>query len=233
MKRSPLFYSTLLLVLTSACVAQQAAPAPAHHPAAATQKAASPDAIWSNLMAGNARYVAGHPKTLAIVPLRQSLTKDQHPKVAVLTCSDSRVPPEMIFDQSLGDLFVVRSAGNIADAIGLGSLEYAVEHLGSTMVLVMGHTGCGAVKAACSGDKMPTPNLQAIVDQINPAVTLAKTQAQGDAVLDAAVRDNVDQSAKDLLAHSDVLHHMVDEGKINLVKAVYHLDTGKVERLGN
>jgi carbonic anhydrase len=183
-------------------------------------------------MAGNSRYVAGHIKARAIVPLRQSLANDQHPKVVVLTCSDSRVPPELIFDQSLGDLFVVRSAGNIADAIGLGSIEYSVEHLGSTMVVVMGHTSCGAVKAACSGDKMPTANLQAIVDQIDPAVKLAKTQAQGDAVLDAAVRDNVAQSAKDLLAHSDVLRHMVDDGKISVVEAVYHLDTGKVERLG-
>jgi carbonic anhydrase len=188
--------------------------------------------IWNSLMAGNARYVAGHAKARAIVSLRQSLAKDQHPKVAVLSCSDSRVPPELIFDQSLGDLFVVRSAGNIADAIGRGSLEYAVEHLGTTMVVVMGHTSCGAVKAACSGEKMPTPNLQAIVDQIDPAVELAKTQAQGDAVLDAAIRDNVAQSTKDLLAHSDVLHRMVDEGKISVVEAVYHLDTGKVERMG-
>lgn len=233
MKRS-FFYLCMLLVLSVMGGAQQAAtPAPAHQHAAASQPAASADTIWNNLMAGNSRYVGGHPKMRAIVPLRQSLAKDQHPKVAVLTCSDSRVPPELIFDQSLGDLFVVRSAGNIADAIGLGSLEYAVEHLGSTVVVVMGHTGCGAVKAACSGDKMPTANLQAIVDQISPAVTMAKTQAQGDAVLEAAVRDNVDQSAKDLLAHSDVLHHMVDEGKISIVKAVYHLDTGKVERMGN
>jgi carbonic anhydrase len=231
MKRT-LFLLCVLFGLTSLGMAQATAPATAHHPAAATQPPATPDAIWNNLMAGNSRYVAGHIKARAIVPLRQSLANDQHPKVVVLTCSDSRVPPELIFDQSLGDLFVVRSAGNIADAIGLGSIEYSVEHLGSTMVVVMGHTSCGAVKAACSGDKMPTANLQAIVDQIDPAVKLAKTQAQGDAVLDAAVRDNVAQSAKDLLAHSDVLRHMVDDGKISVVEAVYHLDTGKVERLG-
>jgi carbonic anhydrase len=232
MKRSLLFSLPVLLVLSQAALTQAAAPAPAHKHAAAVQTPASAEAIWNNLMAGNARYIAGHPKARAIVPLRQSLAKDQHPKVAVLTCSDSRVPPELIFDESLGDLFVVRSAGNIADAIGRGSLEYAAEHLGSTMIVVMGHTGCGAVKAACSGEKMPTPNLQAIVDQIEPAVKSAQSKAQGDALLDASIRDNVELSAKDLLAHSDELRHMVDDGKITIVEAVYHLDSGKVERLG-
>jgi carbonic anhydrase len=165
------------------------------------------------------------------VRLRESLAKDQHPKVAVLACSDSRVGPETVFDKSLGDLFVVRSAGNIADAIGVGSLEYAVQNLGSSVILVMGHTSCGAVKAACSGDKMPTSNLQAIVDKIDPAVSLARNQAKGDALLDAAIRDNVQQSSKDLLDHSDVLRKMVSEGKLTIIQAVYHLDSGKVERL--
>jgi len=233
MKRPLRFLAVVLVAFSFTSLAQQPAPsAPVHAHKPATQTTVSPDAIWNNLMEGNARYVAGHPRAHAIVSLRNSLAKGQHPRVAVLTCSDSRVPPELVFDQSLGDLFVVRTAGNIADAIGRGSLEYAVEHLGSTMVVVMGHTACGAVTAACSGDKMPTPNLQAIVDQIAPAVSEAKTKAQGDALLDAAIRDNVHQSAKDLLAHSDELRHMADEGKITIVEAVYHLDSGKVERLG-
>lgn len=230
MKRT-LDFLMILLVLTSFGVAQQAA-APAHVHTAAAPSTPSAETIWAGLMAGNARYAAGHTKMRSILPLRQSLAKTQHPNVAVLACSDSRVAPETIFDQSLGDLFVVRSAGNIADAIGLGSLEYAVANLGSTVVVVMGHTSCGAVKAACSGDKMPTANLQAIVDQIDPAVTTAKGEAKGDALLDAAIRDNVHQSTKDLLAHSDLLRQRVDEGKISIVEAVYHLDTGKVERLG-
>jgi carbonic anhydrase len=233
MKRTLPHLLCMSLLFTSLCLAQQApTPAPAHPHAAAATSAASPEAIWTSLMAGNARYVAGHPKARSLVALRQSLAKDQHPKVAVLACADSRVAPEIVFDQNLGDLFVVRSAGNIADAIGLGSLEYAVEHLGSTVVVVMGHTGCGAVKAACSGDKMPTANLQAIVDKIAPAVAVAKTQAQGDSLVDTAVRDNVQQSAKDLVDHSEVLQHMVSDGRITLIEAVYHLDTGKVERVG-
>jgi len=225
------FFSVLLLMISQVAFSQAPSAAPAPHQASQA-KTPSGDATWNNLMAGNARYVAGHPKARSIVSLRQSLAKSQNPKVSVLTCSDSRVPPELIFDQSLGDLFVVRSAGNIADAIGRGSLEYAAEHLGSTMIVVMGHTECGAVKAACSGEKMPTPNLQAIVDQIEPAVKSAQGKAQGDAVVDAAIRDNVEQSTKDLLAHSDELRHMVDEGKVTVVKAIYHLDSGKVERLG-
>ena len=213
-------YGSIFVLLTSLSFAQAAAPA----------KSGS-EAIWADLMAGNARYVEGHTKTRSIVPLRQSLAKSQNPKVAVLACSDSRVAPETVFDQSLGDLFVVRSAGNIADAIGVGSMEFAVQNLGSTVIVIVGHTACGAVKAACSGDKMPTANLQAIVDKIDPAVEMAKGQAKGDDLLDAAIRDNVHQSAKDLLAHSEVLRHMVDEGKISVVEAIYHLDTGKVERL--
>jgi carbonic anhydrase len=220
MKRAIPLCGAIFVLLTSLSFAQAAAPA----------KSGS-EAIWSDLMAGNDRYVEGHTKTRSIVPLRQSLAKSQNPKVAVLACSDSRVAPETVFDQSLGDLFVVRSAGNIADAIGVGSMEFAVQHLGSTVIVIIGHTECGAVKAACSGDKMPTANLQAIVDKIDPAVEMAKGQAKGDNLLDAAIRDNVHQSAKDLLAHSEVLRHMVDEGKISVVEALYHLDTGKVERL--
>jgi carbonic anhydrase len=182
-------------------------------------------------MAGNKRYVAGKGEARNLVQLRHSLAKDQHPKVVVLGCSDSRVGPEVVFDQSLGDLFVIRSAGNVADAIGLGSIEYAVDHLGSSVIVVMGHTSCGAVKAACSGEKMPTANLQAIVDQIDPAVIRAKQHAQGDELIDAAVRENVRQSANDILAHSAVLKHELDEGKLTIIEAVYSLETGEVARL--
>ena len=88
--------------------------------------------------------------------------------MVVLACSDSRVAPELVFDKNLGDLFVVRSAGNIAGPIGISSIEYAVEHLGGSVLVVLGHTKCGAVTAACSEEKMPSPNLQEIVDKINP-----------------------------------------------------------------
>jgi carbonic anhydrase len=201
-----------------------------HGDATSAQKPAA-EKIWADLMAGNKRYVTGKLETRNLVQLRQSLAKTQHPNTVVLSCSDSRVPPEALFDQGLGDLFVVRSAGNIADAIGRGSIEYAVDHLGSSVIVVLGHTSCGAVKAACSGEKMPTANLQAIVDQIDPAVIRAKQHAQGDELVDAAVRENVHQSAKDILAHSAVLKHEADEGKLTVIEAVYSLETGEVTRL--
>ena len=126
---------------------------------------------------------------------------------------------------------MVRSAGNVADAIGVGSIEYAVEHLGSSVLVIMGHTKCGAVTAACSKEKMPTPNLQAIVDKIEPAVSRAGESAKGDAFIEAAIKENVHQSARDVLASSEVLRHFVEQGKLTLFEAEYQLDTGRVVRL--
>lgn len=209
-------------------VAQQ--PAAPHHGHAA-HPAQSPDKVWSDLMDGNKRFVAGELKPNAVASVRESLAKSQHPKAIVLSCSDSRVPPELVFDQTLGDLFVVRAAGNIAGPLGLASVEYAFDHLGSTVLVVLGHTKCGAVTAACSGEKMPTANLQALVDQIRPAVMTVKGSATGDALVEAAIKENVHQSAKDVLAHSGVLRHAKEQGKLTVIEAEYQLDTGKVIRL--
>jgi carbonic anhydrase len=201
-----------------------ASPAPSHD---------SPQDTWADLMEGNRRFVAGTTQTHDVVRLRHDLAGGQHPKAIVLACSDSRVAPELLFDKSLGDLFVVRSAGNVSDEIGRGSIEYAVEHLGANLVVVLGHQKCGAVTAACSGNKMPSPNLQAIVDHIAPAVAKARTKANDNELVEAAVRENVLQSAHDLLAGSELLRNAVHEGKIEIVEAVYSLDTGEVTTLGN
>jgi carbonic anhydrase len=226
-------YSFLFMVLLLTTVAHAQAPNAATQAAThgAAKATSSGNQTWADLMAGNERFVAGKTKTRELVALRESLAKGQHPKAIVLSCSDSRVPPELLFDQSLGDLFVVRSAGNIADAIGLASMEYAVEHLGSTVLVVLGHTKCGAVTAAASGEKMPTSNLQALVDQIAPAVAKVKDSAKGDALVESAIRENVHLSASDVLAHSEVLKHAKDEGKLTVFEAEYRLDTGKVVRL--
>ncbi len=129
--RRKLAYLAVIFLATFAVAQQPAAPAPpaAHH-GQAVQPAQSPDKIWSDLMDGNKRFVAGKLKPRAVVSVRESLTKSQHPKATVLSCSDSRVPPESVFDQTLGDLFVVRAAGNIAGPLGLASMEYAFDHLG-------------------------------------------------------------------------------------------------------
>jgi carbonic anhydrase len=126
---------------------------------------------------------------------------------------------------------VVRTAGNVADPVALGSIEYAVDHIHSPLLVVLGHQKCGAVRAACSGDKMPSPNLQAIVEKINPAVTQAKTYAKPDDLVESAVKENVRQSAKDVLANSEIIRNAVKSGKLNVVEAEYELDTCKVVRL--
>jgi carbonic anhydrase len=190
----------------------------------------SAEQVWANLARGNNRFVTGKSHPHNYVKQRQSLAKGQQPEVAVLSCSDSRVPPEILFDQGLGDLFVVRSAGNSADPIGIGSLEYAVEHLGSTVIVVLGHQSCGAVKAACSGDKMPSPNLEAVVQPVLPSCT-AGAPNKGDDLIAFAIRDHVHRTAKALLADSTILKHAADEGKLSIIEAYYDLDTGRVERL--
>jgi carbonic anhydrase len=223
---------SLLLIypLLSGGYAQTQATAPEHaHAAAASVPAA--ESIWADLMEGNRRFVDGKTKKVNVVPLRESLANGQTPKVVVLACSDSRVSPEILFDKSLGELFVVRAAGNIADAIGVGSIEYAVEHLGSSVLVVLGHEKCGAVTAACSGDKMPTANLQAMVDKISPAVTQAKAHPKGDDLVETAILENVHQSAKDVLANSEVLRHFLHDGKLTVYEAVYELKSGKIVQL--
>ena len=193
---------------------------------------ATAEGVWSDLIEGNKRFVAGKPKTRELPLLRKALATGQHPKVVVLTCSDSRLSPELLFDKSIGDLFVIRSAGNIADPVGLGSIEYAVDHLGSSVLVILGHEKCGAVTAACSGDKMPTPNLQAIVDKIEPAVTQAKTYTKPETLINDAILENVHQSAKDVLSNSAVLRHALKDGKLTIIEAVYRLESGEVVRLG-
>jgi carbonic anhydrase len=228
MKKHLLYLVMIGQFLGAGYAQQETAPRPAVTVASPTPSAES---VWADLMEGNQRFVDGKTKTFDVVPLRQGLAKGQAPKVVVLSCSDSRVGPEILFDKSLGDLFVVRSAGNIADAIGVGSIEYAVEHLGSSVLVVLGHEKCGAVSAACSGEKMPSVNLQAIVDKIWPAVTRAKARAKGDELVEAAILENVHQSAKDVLASSEILQHFLHDGKLTVFEAVYELGSGKVTRL--
>lgn len=190
---------------------------------------APPDEIWKELVDGNKRFIAGKTLNRDVVAARAKTATTQHPYVAVLCCSDSRLSPELIFDQNIGDLFVVRTAGNVADPIALGSIEYAVEHLGSRLLLVMGHEKCGAVAATLAGGTMPTPNLTALVEKMKPGIDPVKGQAQGDTLI--AVEANVHHSASDVTKDSPIIQHEVAAGKLTIVKAVYHLGSGEVHRL--
>jgi len=218
----------LLLLYTFQCCLLLVAQNPAHAPAESGAAKAAADQIWAKLAAGNKRFASGKTLPHSYVSQRHAVAKGQQPKVAVLSCSDSRVPPEILFDQGLGDLFVVRSAGNSADPLGIGSLEYAVEHLGSVVIVVLGHQNCGAVKAACSGEKMPSSNLDAVVQ---PILSSCAAGGKPGNDLDFEVRDHVHRSAESLLANSEILKHAKDEGKLSIIEAYYELSTGRVIRL--
>jgi len=228
--RRYLLYSVLLSQFLGAGLAQERAVASAQPHTVAAQTP-SAEAIWGDLMEGNQRFVTGKTKAVDVVTLRNTLVKEQSPKVVVVACSDSRVSPEIVFDKNLGDIFVVESAGDVVGPVGVGSIEYAVEHLGSSVLVVLGHQGCGAVAAACSGEKMPSTNLQAIVDKILPAVTRAKAHAKAGDVVEAAILENIHQSAEDILAGSEVLQHFLHDGKLTVFEAIYELGSGQVVQL--
>lgn len=190
----------------------------------------SPDAAVATLQAGNARFAAGKPKHPHASPARRAeIAKGQHPKAAILGCADSRVPPELIFDEGLGDLFVVRVAGNVADAVDVGSLEYAVEHLGVGLVVVLGHHACGAVKATADAGGEAEGNIGAIVREIAPAVNQAKASPGKEGLVNDAVHLNASRTAAALRERSPMLKKALDEKKLKIVPAVYDLETGRVE----
>lgn len=191
------------------------------------------DEALQKLMEGNQRFIASQMKgqKLCDASARQALAKGQSPYAIILCCSDSRVPPEHIFDQGLGEIFVVRVAGNIADPVVLGSIEYAAEHLGSPLMMVLGHSRCGAVTAAVGAEGKPEGNIGAILETISPAVNLAKSEAKGKEkaeVVEAAIDRNVKLVSSSLLTQSEIIKHLVHEGKLKIVGAKYDLDDGKV-----
>jgi len=193
------------------------------------RQGSSADAVWTRLIAGNQRFLNGKPASRDPTVERKALTNTQHPQVAVLSCSDSRVPSEYVFDAGLGDLFVVRSAGEDDDPISIGSLEYAVEHLGSTVIVVMGHQRCGAVTAACSAGKGESANFEAMIAPILPSCS--KTDRAQPHEFDLAIRDHIHRVAQDILAKSELLRKSSAEGKLTVIEAYYSLDSGEVTRL--
>ncbi len=188
----------------------------------------TPDQALTQLQRGNERFVAGWPDHPNQSARRRREVSDggQQPFAIVLACSDSRVPPEVIFDQGLGDLFVVRVAGNIVDDAILGTIEYAVEHLHVPLVMVLGHDKCGAVTAAVNGANEHN-HIQSLIDALQPAVQAAKAQA-GDA-LSNAIDVNIQRVVAALRASEPVLAQARTAGHIQIVGARYNLDTGEVK----
>lgn len=152
------------------------------------------------------------------------IEKSQHPFVAILSCADSRVPPEIIFDQGLGDIFEIRNAGNVIDKHVLGSIEYAIIHLGVKLVVVMGHQDCGAVGATIAG-KNETKNINSIINFIKPSLELAKKQ-QG-CLVENTIKNNV-SAAKENIENDKVLKEYLETKGVKVIEAYYHLDNGAV-----
>lgn len=194
-------------------------------------KLTAAEEVWEKLLAGNRRFVEGKLMARDVVARRNAVLAGQQPQAVVLGCSDSRVSPSLVFDQGLGDLFEIRTAGNVADPLALGSIEYALEHLPIRIIVILGHEKCGAVAAAASGGKMPTANLQAIVDKIAPALVRVQGDHKSVEFLSKAVEANVLQCATDLLANSPVVLRETAANNVEIIKAVYSLSTGQVRRL--
>lgn len=184
----------------------------------------------AKLKGGNARFVANPEDAVAIAAARRAaLVKGQTPYATVLSCADSRVPPEIIFHAGLGDLFVVRAAGNITDRAILASVEYATEHLHVPLVVVMGHESCGAVKAAAETPASQSlgPNLDYLLKSIRPSVAATKNKPEADQ-LRAAILENVEESLNALVQNSAILRDAARAGHLTLVGAYYELGSGKV-----
>ena len=189
------------------------------------------DEALSRLLNGDKRFAAGkseEPHDAALIERRHTLAKEQKPFAVILSCSDSRVPPELVFDVSLGDIFVVRTAGEVVDEVVLGSIEYAIEHLGTHLIVVLGHQRGGAVSAAVSG-ATDTGDIPDVLKAILPAVEETKGQA-GDPI-DNAVRANARDIAKRLQSSSSIIAPRVQSGEVKIVAAYYSLDTGQIELL--
>src|SRR5262245_46624641 len=187
------------------------------------------DAVLADLKAGNQHHVAKkYSRPNQTAARQQALASGQNPQCTVLTCADSRVPPEIVFDQGLGDLFVIRVAGNVAGDDELASIEYAAEHLDVPLVVVLGHQKCGGVTAAVQGGEA-AGHLPVLVKLIRPAVEKTKDMP-GDHVANA-VRANVELVVAQLASSQPVLKELVEKGKLRIVGGVYSLDTGRVDWL--
>lgn len=201
---------------------------------AAPLRAEAPSAhALSVLRAGNDRFSHGAPRHPHETRrrLRETVRYGQHPVAAVLGCADSRVSPEIVFDQGIGDLFDVRVAGNVANEDEIASLEYAVEHLHTPLIVVLGHSRCGAVTAVVNGDKFPGPNLPHLTRHLREAVDASRRAHPQDTAarrIAHAVEANVREAIADLLRDSDVLREASRHGHVRVVGAVYDLESGRV-----
>ena len=229
--RTSNFTTCVLVFLFSALITSDALAEPP------TAKASKPvDALEAlkRLKAGNARFVKGKPQhPHETSDWRHRLEREQHPYAVVLGCSDSRVPPELVFDQGFGDLFVVRVAGNVVDTDVTASVEYAIDHLDTQLIVVMGHSNCGAVTATL--DHLSSPDgepaeVVSLLYRIEPAIIGVPSDLPRTQRISSAVQRNVELAVRRLSRVPD-LRRSINAGKIKIVGAVYDMHTGKIKVL--
>lgn len=179
------------------------------------------------LFGGNASYIKKSDDTF-----RKELSKGQKPYAIVVACSDSRVAPEIIFNETLGKIFVIRTAGNVVDPITIGSIEYAVEHLKTPLIVVLGHQSCGAVKAAIESKGHAEGNIGEIIKKIVPAVNQVKKSAKGDENIEyKVITQNVKNVIDNIKSKSKIVSEEEKHGKVQIIGAYYSIESGKVDKL--
>lgn len=199
---------------------------------AAEQQALSPDTILQRLKEGNRRFTENNITARDHSKMVRATARGQYPKSVVLSCLDSRIPVEDVFDKGIGDMFVARNAGNIVNEDVLGSMEYACKVSGAKLILVMGHSSCGAVKSAIDDVRMG--NITAMLAKIKPAIALSQNfqglkKSKNDAFTDVVGKNNVLNTIEIIRMQSPILKEMEDKGRIKMVGAYYDINTGKVQ----
>ena len=186
----------------------------------------------NKLLTGNQRFVRGERAPQNFINRRQELLAGQQPFAIVLGCSDSRVPPELLFDQGLGDIFVVRTAGQVLEATSIASIEYAVDHLHVPLLVILGHDNCGGVTAAVNHEGRGEGNIGVLFSKIVPSMERARQMAIPEAEFIEAVTDlNLDTLADQLFAESTIVREAVTQGRCRVVGAKYFLASGQVKIL--
>jgi len=197
-----------------------------------SQQALTPEKVLEELKAGNRRFADGQLTRRDYLAQADATASGQYPKAVILGCVDSRVPPEIIFDQGIGDIFVGRVAGNVEDVNLVGSIEFATKVAGSKVIVILGHTSCGAIKGAADGVELG--NLTELLNDFDEPIARADAATEGEAnsanaaFLNLAIEENVRQTIADILDQSPVITEMVEDGELAIVGGVYDLASGRV-----
>lgn len=198
---------------------------------ASIQQQLTPDQVLQRLKLGNERFVKQQQTPTDYIKKAKLTAKGQHPAAVVLSCIDSRVPPEIVFDQNIGNIFVTRVAANVINQDVLGGLEFATQVAGAKLIVVMGHDSCGAIRGACENVKLG--HLSQLLAKIQPAIkqtttSFGKKECNNSQFINMAAANNVRNVVKMIPEESPILRQLVKEGKLKIVGAMYHLNTGKV-----